>query len=236
MAHFVLVHGAWHGAWCWYRVIPLLRAAGHTVDALDLPSNGVDRTPTADVRFGDYVARVVRAIDDAPSPVILVGHSLGGKTISQAAEARPDRVAWLVYLAAMMLKDGESSWFLPGETLAVERALVPAPEGVATTVRRELVRELFYGLSPNEDVALAEACLVPQANVIAGAPVGLSLTNYGRVRRAYIECTRDNAIPIAIQRRMMEAQPPKRTFSMETDHSPFFSKPLDLARHLDSLT
>ena len=45
MAHFILVHGAWHGAWCWYKVVPLLRAAGHRVDAINLPGHGIDRTP-----------------------------------------------------------------------------------------------------------------------------------------------------------------------------------------------
>lgn len=235
MAHFILVHGAWHGAWCWYKVRPLLQAAGHTVDVFDLPSNGIDRTPPGQVTFQDYVDRVVAAIDAAPEPAILVGHSLGGRSISQAAEARPDRVAWLVYLTAIMVRDGEASCFQQSDNAPIFGAIVQAPDGASMSVRPDLLKEIFYGGCSVEDIALANACLVPQSTGAAGVPLSLSAGNYGRIPRAYIECTRDNAIPIAIQRRMMDAQPPKRVISMDTDHSPFFSAALDLARHLDSL-
>ena len=235
MAHFILVHGAWHGAWCWYKVVPLLQAAGHSVDVFDLPSNGVDRTPPGSVTFQDYVDRVVAALDAAPERAILVGHSLGGRSISQAAEARPDRVRMLVYLAAFMLKSGEGSAFREGDNAAVSGTLIPNADGSAVSVNPESLREIFYGGCSGEDLALARACLVLQSTGAMGAPLALTPANYGRVPRAYIECTRDRAIPHEIQRRMMDEQPPKRLITMDTDHSPFFSAPLDLARHLDSL-
>ena len=86
MAVFVFVHGAFHGGWCWDRVTPLLEARGHTVFAPDMPAHGADQMDAADVTLADYVTRVGVVLSQAPSPVHLVGHSLGGITITQAGE------------------------------------------------------------------------------------------------------------------------------------------------------
>ena len=86
MSTFVLVHGAFHGAWCWYKVIAGLEAAGHRAIAPDLPGHGLDRTPMETCTLDRYVSTVVAAIEAAEEPVVLVGHSLGGVTVSQGAE------------------------------------------------------------------------------------------------------------------------------------------------------
>jgi pimeloyl-ACP methyl ester carboxylesterase len=98
MARFVLVHGAWHGGWCWERIVPLLGAAGHEVLAPDLPGLGADRTPfAADVlaQWADFVAGLVRG---AAEPAVLVGHSRGGLVISEAAErALTKSASWFIW-------------------------------------------------------------------------------------------------------------------------------------------
>ena len=91
MATYVLVHGAWHGAWCWFKVIPLLEKRGHKVVALDLPSHGRDKTPTSSVTLQSYADRVCQTLDECSEPVVLVGHSMGGVVITQAAEQRPKK-------------------------------------------------------------------------------------------------------------------------------------------------
>ena len=108
MSTFVLVHGAWHGAWCWYKVVPRLEQAGHRVVAPDLPSLGSDKTPISQVSLRLWTDRVCQVLDAETDPVILVGHSRGGIVISEAAEARPEKVQRLVYLCAFLLRDGES--------------------------------------------------------------------------------------------------------------------------------
>ena len=75
MSTFVLVHGAWHGAWCWEKVVPLLEGAGHEVVTLDLPGHGEDGTPALEVTMESYTDRVVGALDARSEPVVLVGHS-----------------------------------------------------------------------------------------------------------------------------------------------------------------
>ena len=82
MATFILVHGASHGGWCWEKVQPLLEAKGHKVCAPDLPGLGKDHTPPANVTLADNVEKISRLLDKMEEPVVLVGHALGGVTIS----------------------------------------------------------------------------------------------------------------------------------------------------------
>ena len=108
MATFILVHGACHGGWCWEKVAPLLEANGHQVCAPDLPGLGKDHTPPANVTLADNVEKISRLLDKMEEPVVLVGHSLGGVTISQLAEARRRKIKALVYLCALMPTSGKT--------------------------------------------------------------------------------------------------------------------------------
>jgi pimeloyl-ACP methyl ester carboxylesterase len=114
MGTFVLIHGAFHGGWCWYKVVPLLEKQGHTVLALDLPGHGRDKTPVAAVTLQLYVDSVCKLLDAQREPVILVGHSMGGGIITQVAEERPERIKCLVYLAGALPRNGQSMFDLSG--------------------------------------------------------------------------------------------------------------------------
>lgn len=110
MATFVLVHGGWHGGWCWQRVAPLLRAAGHAVWAPTL-TGLADRAHalTRDTGLATHVADVARLLAfEELTGVVLVGHSYGGMVTTGVAAAAPDRLAALVYLDAMVPADGQS--------------------------------------------------------------------------------------------------------------------------------
>ena len=101
MANFLLIHGACHGAGCWERVTPLLKAAGHSVVAPDLPGHGADTTRVSELslkRYGEFVSELAAS----NGPVVLVGHSMAGAVISRAAEAVPDQIERLVYLTAYL--------------------------------------------------------------------------------------------------------------------------------------
>lgn len=100
MSVFLLIHGAW----CWEKIIPSLEAAGHQVITIDLPGHGEDQTPISEVTFDVYANRVVEIIDELDREVILVGHSMGGIAVSQAAEYRPNRIKSLVYITAFLFK------------------------------------------------------------------------------------------------------------------------------------
>lgn len=237
MATFILVHGAWHGAWCWFKVIPQLERLGHTVVAPDLPSHGTDRTPAKDVSLESYAECVCRVLDACREPVILVGHSMGGLVISRAAELRPDKVSMLVYLAAFLLPAGRTIFQATaagGNSHAITD-LILSEDGSTAALKLTTVQQLFYADCEPSDVALARMLLVPQAIAVSATPLSTSNEKWGRVPRIYIECTRDNAIPIEAQRAMTTELPCRRVITLQTSHSPFFSLADELSDHLARL-
>lgn len=234
---FVLIHGAWHGAWCWHKLVPLLEAQGHRVIAPDLPSMGADTSSPATVTLETWATFVADILAREPEPAVLVGHSRAGIVISQAAELVPDRIARLIYLAAYLLP--------AGETLAeaarsdsgslVPANMIPATGGVTCTLRPRAIRAAFYGRCSNNDVEFACARLSPEPLKPLVTPLTVTAENFGRVPRAYIECADDRTVSLEAQRRMQSGLPCKPVFTLEGDHSPFLSAPQELARILISI-
>lgn len=237
MSTFVLVHGAWHGAWCWHKVTPLLQSLGHTVLTPDLPALGVDRTPLSSATLQSYTDRVCETLGGCSESVCLVGHSMGGIAITQAAEAMPHKVKTLVYLTAFLLPSGRT--LLDEAQADTGSAVLPnlvfAPDQSSATVKSDAIRDVFYADCSASDLALAQTLLVPQAAAPFGTPILSTAERWGSVPRVYIECSADRAISLATQRSMQARLPCKRVFTMSTSHSPFLSAPQVLAEHLLSL-
>ena len=232
--NFVLVHGAWHGGWCWHRLEPLLRAAGAHVQAPDLPGHGDDATPVADVTLEAYVDRVVAAVEAAPGPVELVGHSMGGVVISAVAERVPERLAGLTYVCAFLPRDGEVLGALGAEDRGSELnpLLRPTAEGDALLVDAAGARDVFYEGCDEEDVHAALAQLVPQALAPLQTPVALSEARFGCVARSYVLCSRDRAVTPTMQRTLLERSPCDPVIELATGHSPFLADAPGLAAAL----
>ena len=191
MANFVLVHGAAHGAWCWSRVLPMLRAKGHEVVAVDLPGNGSvgDCTPLDQVDLGCYVHHVCSLLDQFESPVVLVGHSLGGLTISQAGELRPDKISTLVYLSALLLQPGEAFRSVMSDDpkrirQGLERDSWAISDDLAyVTFHADMARHRFYNDCSPEDVDWALGLLVPQPTGPLMGHLEITKANFGRIPR-----------------------------------------------------
>jgi pimeloyl-ACP methyl ester carboxylesterase len=233
MASFVLVHGHMHGAWCWDKVVPLLAARGHRVVTLDLPGRGNDRTPHAEITLEDFVRATARVVAAQDAPVILVGHSAGGVVIGEVAERMPERVARLVYVAAILLRDGESimSAFVAG---APQDGAIAVEDGDAVMANRVKLRRRFYNTSSDTDAdwTLDRICPEPLAPMLAA--VKLTAERFGRVPRTFIQTLQDNAVPIALQRAMCAATPCD-VVEMNCDHSPFLCRPEEFAAQLDAI-
>lgn len=234
MSTYVLVHGAWHGSWCWDKVVPLLEREGHNAITPDLPGHGGDRTPIGEVTLQAYADRVCGVLDAQSEPVILVGHSMGGVVITQAAEYRPEKIDTLVYLTAFLPRDGEALLQIAEQDTEalVLRNLIMSEDQTYATVRTEAARDMFYGDCSDEDVAGAISHLCPQAAAPLATPVSTSAERFGGVRRLYISCLQDHAITPACQRQMYTASPCERVITMDTSHSAFLSAPAELSRHL----
>lgn len=239
MATFVLIHGSWHGGWCFDQVRPLLEAAGHAVIAPDLPGMGGDEAALGAVTLGGWAQFAADLCRNAPQhPVILAGHSRGGLVISQAAEQAPDAVDTLVYICAMMLPDGMSRAQFKrdeGPNPAFDALISRTPGGHGTRITGADPAAVFAQLSPPDLVAGAMARLVDEPHGPRSEPLRLSPDRFGRVPRVYIECTDDRTIPIASQRRMQHLVPGARIETLWADHSPYLSRPEALAAMLLAL-
>jgi pimeloyl-ACP methyl ester carboxylesterase len=217
--------------------VPLLEEEGHRVVALDLPGHGDDSTAVSGMTLDANVARIRKAVEAADEPVILVGHSMGGIAITQAAEEVPDRIATLVYVAAFLPQDGQSLRGLAQSVVDpffAANTQVNESEGTAV-IPEEVVRDAAFGECDEKDVAFATSRLVPESLAAMGAPVTITPERAGSVPRVYIECLRDRTIPIDGQRAMQHAVGCPRVLRIDTDHSPFLSRPRELADHLLSL-
>jgi pimeloyl-ACP methyl ester carboxylesterase len=221
-ATIVLVHGAWHGAWCWDHVSADLSDRGFSVVAVDLPGHGASPLPLGDL-YGDaaFVTQTVAAID---GPVILVGHSYGGAVITEAGP-NPN-VARLVYLTAFCLDEGESllGKVTAGATAeqAAQTAALFVDQGDGTmVVAEDFIIPMFYGDCSAGDVAFAMARLGAQPMASFVQPV--QRTSWRTTPSTYVVCAQDGAIAPGIQRDM--AARCSTTVTLEASHSPFFSMP-----------
>lgn len=242
MAQFILVHGAWQGAWAWARLTPLLEAAGHTAVAVDLPGNGHNTdTAAADVTTMVYAEHVAGLIDEAATenedPVILVGHSMGGTVASQTCELRPDRIAVAVYLCAFLLPDGESivdfydrAWadWMTGAHARVSYS----DDGYLSMIDPDSAVDVFYNTADPGDGRAAAALLTPQPEGGRRSKLKLSTEKFGQVPRVYIETLRDQSVFHELQARMYTETPVERLYTLDTDHAPQLSAPDALAEIL----
>ena len=237
MSNYVLIHGAWHGAWCWYRTLPLLERAGHTAIAPDLLGLGRDTTPLHLISLESWTESICEIVAAQPKPVVLVGHSRAGMILSSVAESCPQEIAQLVYVTAALVRDGESlgQLLIEDGTSLLPSNLVMAADGKSSTVKEEALRTVFYEECPEEDIALARLLLRPEPRGPARTPIHITQENFGSVPRFYIECLRDKCIPHALQKKMYSALPCQKIMTLDTDHSPFFSTPQRLVECLLSI-
>jgi pimeloyl-ACP methyl ester carboxylesterase len=230
MATYVLIHGAWFGAWCWDGTRSLLEQAGHSAISIDLPGHGSDFTPASEITLASLVDRVGEVLSTQIQPVILVGHSMGGMVISQAAEAYPDKIERLIYVAAYLLQDGESLLQVANTDGDSKLApyLLPEPEKGLIGIRTEALKEIFLHDCSEAVIAEAEANLRPDLIVPQATPLHLTAGNFGRVPRTYISTKLDRVVSPSLQKRMFTNLPCDRILEIETGHSPFAAAPEQL--------
>src|SRR5215467_15068761 len=236
MARFVLVHGAFAGAWIWGSLMDRLKEAGHSVQAFDLPGLGDDRTPASEITLESCAVRLCDFLARSSEPAVVAGNSMGGIIATQGAARCPDRVVALVYVAAFAPKDGQSLLDLTklpeGADDQVQANIVVEGEPPVAIMPTEASRQALYGSCPEDVAAWAIAQQRPQPVAPFATPVSISAGALEGIRRYYVLCQRDRAIPAELQRRMITENEIAEVVELDTDHTPQLSMTDKLAEAL----
>lgn len=223
----VLVHGAWHGVWCWERVVSGLAAEGVPAVAVELPGHGEDPGPMRDLHAD--AARVRQVLDTLTPPVVLLGHSYGGAVITEAGD-HPS-VGHLVYLCAMALDEGESCMVASPEEPGADHR---SPEGrpdLATgliiaddvmTIDPETAAAALFNQCDESTTAWAVSRLGPQPLVTMQQPV--EVVSWRDKPTSYVVCSDDRIVHPDLQR-WMAKRCAGTIVEWDSDHSPFLSHP-----------
>ncbi|PHU14138.1 hypothetical protein BC332_15343 [Capsicum chinense] len=278
--HFVLVHGISGGGWCWYKIKSLMEISGYKVTCLDLKGSGIHSAdPTTLLSFDDYNDPLINFMSSLPEneQVILVGHSAGGLSVTDATHKFPKKVRLAVYIGATMLRTGfvteqdvkdvypsdflfflalafpvcKSSYLSCASMALLQHHILlaggipdlsefgaavdvydmwfglgPQQPPTSAVIKTSLQRKIIYQMSPLEDSTLAAMLLRPgpiQALTSARFKEG---EDAEEVPRVYIRTAYDRVVKPEQQDAMIKKWPPQHVYTLESDHSPFFSAPL----------
>jgi len=228
----VLVHGAWHGGWCWRRVADRLQQAGHRVFTPTLTGVGERRhLLRAEVDLETHIRDILGVLDaEELENVVLVGHSYAGLVISGVAARAPKRLRRLVYLDALLVEDGQS-WAeaFPPEVTEARRKSVVMTDGVKTIPAPD---PAIYGFADPADTEWVRRRLTPhpfapfEQKARWGGPLG------GGVRRIYIDCTQPALAALGTMKDRYRGKPEWPFVELKTGHDAMVSAPEALARLL----
>jgi pimeloyl-ACP methyl ester carboxylesterase len=229
---FVLVHGAFQDSSSWAAVVPLLEAEGHTAITLDLPGHGADETPIGEITLASYRDAVIEVVEQQDEPVILVGHSFGGITISEVAEAVPDQVEALVYVAAYIPRTGDSLAGLAeldhNNGFTEDNFLLAEDFTYAYVLESDFLT-IFCGDCTEEQGVTVMATRQDEPLAPLNEPATVTEENFGSVRKVYIMTAEDNAASPQLQAFMISQTPVDHVYALNTSHVPFVTMPEELA-------
>jgi pimeloyl-ACP methyl ester carboxylesterase len=231
MSSILLIHGSWHGAWCWHKVMPRLVAMGHDVLAPDLPGHGRALSAPGGITLQSYIDALAPILGAAREPLTVVAHSRGGLVLSALAELMPEKIASAIYLAAVLLRDGETVFDIAHH--ADDSLLLPnmfaAEDRSWDMLREDAFDEVLYADCSAEDRALCHLLLTPEPLAPSLSPLSLSAARFGATYKVYIELTEDRAVTPKWQRYMHQAVPCDEVHAIAASHSAYFSKPDEVA-------
>ena len=231
MTDFVLVHGAWHGAWCWRKLLPLLREQGHRAFVVSLTGLG-DRAHqlNPDIRLATHVDDITAVIEaEELTDLILVGHSYGGLLATGVADRLPERIRRLVYLDAIVPHSGEC-WSEFHDPVRREQTRAHIRQHGNLPVPDPAI----YALQP-DDEAWVRRRLVPQPGGVYDDPLTFDTRRVSSLPRTFVDCNQPAVPGVAMSRIRVRAEPGWQVLEMATGHDAMISAPKALAAILCAL-
>ncbi|MEM9034597.1 MAG: alpha/beta hydrolase [Actinomycetota bacterium] len=235
----VLIHGAWAGPWVWDGLLEPLAELGWEAEPLALPGDGFHPIRPEEATVADFERCITDAIDAAPGPVVLVGHSGGGMLVTLGAALRPERVSHGVWIAGFLLPDGrlfdavEAAIAEPEDLpIGVGPHIVPSEDGLVTTVAPvAAVEHFFQDAAPEVANGVAQR-LTPQP--VSGARLStVAGPDFAELPKLYLLATDDRSVLPEAQRHMCEGVPALSVVEIGTGHAPQLTQPSAVAGILD---
>jgi pimeloyl-ACP methyl ester carboxylesterase len=230
-----LVHGAFENVHIWDGLSAKLTADGYRVITIDLP--GRVSTPMAPnkVSLELYRDTVLKAIADESRPVVMVGHSFGGFPISAVAEAAPEKIKTLVYVAAYLPRDGESMLALATgdrDSKAGPELKIDEAHGIAS-VNYAARADLFANGAPEGLRKVLPDLILDEPLAPMATPVHLTAARFGKTDKVYIHTAHDNVVSPWLQQQMVAATPVRTSITLQTGHTPFLTDVNGLAAAIE---
>ncbi|BBD96973.1 alpha/beta hydrolase [Sphingobium amiense] len=231
----VLVHGAFETAEVWGYVVAKLEKDGYKVKNIALPGRPGNERAVTEISLDLYQRTVASAIADETGPVVLVGHSFGGFTISAEAEAEPQKIKTLVYVAAYIPRNGDSLLSLAtadsgsklGPVLDIDKE-----HGLAS-VKPGAGGGVFASDGPQQVQDAVSGAVVAEPLAPLATPVTLTADRFGKVDKVAIRTLRDQVISTGYQATMIKATPVRLSLTIDTGHVPFLTQPDALAAEIE---
>ncbi len=231
MSNFLLIHGAFRGAWLWERLMPLLMKGGGSPIAIDLPGHGDRSEDRKGITMSSYIDDVMQFIrTENLRDLVLVGHSMSGIIISKVAEDMPDRIKHLVYLAAAVPKNNDALIdLLPKERQAVLRPQQGKVQALFGTVE-QLRPNYFTDLKGDEQTYFLRQ-LTPQPLAVFFERIRLRKFPGVPMPKTYILGLRDKSFPPELARGFADRLK-VRPVEIDAGHDLMVSRPGEVAEAL----
>lgn len=233
---FLFVHGSWHGAWCWHKILPRIAAEGHEAVAPDLPGRGKAPAGLRTVGLQRIVDRLAANLHPTEKTTLVV-HSRYGIAASSLAERYPTRIARTIYLASYMVPPGMrgATVFRRDDDSFLKPFVGVSRWGLYDWLNPAAYVEGLYHDCSADDVALARSLLCREPLRPTLSSVRLTEERYGSVHRAYIRLAQDRAVSPMVQDWLLNQTPVDRVETLDASHSAYFSQPDALAQTIMKL-
>jgi hypothetical protein len=236
MSTYVLIHGSSIGGWSWNKVKKLLENSGHVVYTPDLPGHSMEpRVPAREITLDTYVSFVRNLINGIDEKVILAGHSLGGAIITNVAEYAHDRINKLVYVCAIVPKNGDKAGELLKSDAGSETKSTITINKIKMHIELNIdkIDEVLFNGCEKDDIAYAKKRLVPQPFIPFTESIIIKQENFKKVDRVGVVCTEDRSLSPSFQVKMYK-DAGCRTVFLKSGHAPYFSKAEELTKILSA--
>lgn len=226
---YVLVHGAFQAPYAWQYVKADLESHGNKVIVVELPGHGADNTNPATLSINVYRDKVIQAINTTQGKVILVGHSMGGMVVTAVAEQIPARIEKLIFVGAFVPGNGQSIIDLAStdSTSLFGPALIPSADQLTLGMSEANLAPVFLADGSPAAKQLLITNYRPEPAIPFTNPAVITAANFGSVNKFYIFTEQDKAISLSNQQKMVTAAGITKTYTINSSHCPFLSKPTE---------